>query len=682
MRRSIVILLLLLIQLFMGCSGDGEVVLLKGDFENLSPGMLSSGVIGAHAEYHYIDAVAPRGGWVVSDFSTNSLSQRAWRVICEDGRNVVWQAFTNDRKYFHPMVVAGDSLWQDYTLTVSFVPDSLNGLTGAVFRYQNDRCYYFAGVDGDRALLKTVNHATGFHQPTEQILDDGSIRWDTGKPITMTITVTGSQIRVVLRGGPVLEAEDDTFAMGKIGLTSDVPARFLSARVVTGRQEYRRYRAQRERREKEVADLQARNPKPVLWKKISTPEFGVGRNLRFGDLNNDGRTDVLVTQVKSHGPKDSNSEVGTMTAMTFDGDILWQRGEPDRWNDQLTNDVGVQIHDLDGDGRTEVVYCKDFKIVVADGATGKTKYSVPTPVNQNTTGRFAKYPRILGDCLYFADFRGTGRDADLVIKDRYSHFWVYNDQLELEWSGDCTTGHYPFATDVDGDGKDELAIGYSLYDDDGRLLWSLDDRLHDHSDGVAVVDFTGQGGPLRMLNAASDEGIFFADLQGNILRHHYIGHVQNPAIANFRDDLPGLEAVSVNFWGNQGIITFYTADGVPYKQFKPVQHGSMMLPVNWTGRSEEYFVLSADVETGGLFDGWGRKVVRFPADGHPELANAVLDLTGDARDEIVVWDPWEIWVYTQDDNSLEGRRLYRPVRNPLYNYSNYQASVSLPGWED
>ena len=68
--------------------------------------------------------------------------------------------------------------------------------------------------------------------------------------------------------------------------------------------------------------------------------------------------------------------------------------------------------------------------------------------------------------------------------------------------------------------------------------------------------------------------------------------------------------------------------------------------------------------------------MRFPDDGHPDMCNAVLDITGDARDEIVVWDPQEIWVYTQDDSPKPD--VYQPVRNPLYNYSNYQTSVSLP----
>ncbi|MCA9232084.1 MAG: hypothetical protein KDA57_15655, partial [Planctomycetales bacterium] len=101
--------------------------------------------------------------------------------------------------------------------------------------------------------------------------------------------------------------------------------------------------------------------------------------------------------------------------------------------------------------------------------------------------------------------------------------------------------------------------------------------------------------------------------------------------------------------------------------------------VNWTGSPGEYWVLSANVEEGGMFDGWGRRVVRFPVDGHPDMCNAVMNITGDARDEVVVWDQSEMWVYTQDDNPMTGR-LYEPNRNPLYNYSNYQTTVSLPGW--
>jgi hypothetical protein len=166
-----------------------------------------------------------------------------------------------------------------------------------------------------------------------------------------------------------------------------------------------------------------------------------------------------------------------------------------------------------------------------------------------------------------------------------------------------------------------------------------------------------------------------ASTKGEILKNYLIGHVQNPAVANFRSDLPGLETVSVNFWGNQGIIHFFDSDQNIYYSFEPAQCGSMCLPINWSGGEEEFFVLNANVREGGMYDGWGRRVVCFPDDGHPDMCNAVLNLTGDVRDEVVVWNPDEIWIYTQNDSPKQGK-LHQVKRNPLYNYSNYQLTVS------
>jgi hypothetical protein len=575
--------------------------------------------------------------------------------------------------------VAGDPLWSNYRITADFAPSSDEGQSGIIFRYRNDRCYYFCGLSGSRAILKMVNHATAFHKPYEKILAESTCSWSPGRYLSVQVTVNNNHILAKLGDDVVLESNDSTYSLGKIGLLSDVPTRYKNIRVSTTVEEKKNLQKRIADRTKELRRLQEANPRPEVWKKISTEGFGVGRNLRFGDLDNDGQIDVLIGQVIHHGPKDTNSELSCLTAVSFDGKTLWQVGEPDQWKDHLTNDVSFQVHDLDGDGRTEVVYCMDMEIIVADGATGKTRYKAKTPaMPQSIKNPYNKFPRILGDSIYFCDVRGTGHPGDIIIKTRYKHFWVMNYRLEILWDASCNTGHYPYTCDIDADGKDEISIGYSLYDDDGTLLWTLDKKLKDHADGVAILKFK-PGAEWRLLCAASDEGMFFTDMQGRILKHHYVGHVQNPAIANFRDDLAGLEIVSINFWGNQGIIHYFDAEGEIYHDFEPCQHGSMCLPVNWTGSSEEYFILSANPEEGGLFDGRGRCVVKFPADGHPDMCNAVLDVTGDCRDEIVVWDPFELWVYTQHDNPKRGR-LYKPRRNPLYNYSNYQASVSLPAW--
>ena len=80
-----------------------------------------------------------------------------------------------------------------------------------------------------------------------------------------------------------------------------------------------------------------------------------------------------------------------------------------------------------------------------------------------------------------------------------------------------------------------------------------------------------------------------------------------------------------------------------------------------------------------MIDGRLRRAVMFPEDGHPDLAANVLNLTGDPRDEIVLWDQERVWIYTQD-RPFQGNRIYAPVRNPDYNESNCRTNVSLPGW--
>jgi len=628
-------------------------------------------------------------------FQSSPESQCAWRVERYNDQPVLMQTYENKVAWLHPMVVGGDDLWADYSVTLRFAPQAGKGQSGVLFRYQDSRCYYFFGVKGSEAILKMVRNAIGYHKPDENILARQEFARRPGQDLLAEVTVSGSHIEARLNDGLngklVLNAEDTNYLQGRIALTSDFPTRFEMVRVTTSPAEKERVAVARKNIEAESLALEAELPKMVLWKKINTSGFGTGRNIRFGDLDGDGQLDVLFGQVVNHGPKDANNELSCLTAMTLDGKMLWQIGKPDEWKDNITADVAFQIYDLEGDGHNDVIYCMNQRLIVADGATGKTKYEIPTPLTpagadghlgDEREGPWNSFPHILGDSIYFADFSGRGRPTDIVLKDRYRHIWVFTDRLKPLWHAECDTGHYPYAYDVDGNGRDDLFIGYSLYDHNGRQLWTLDKQLKQHADGIAFVKFLpGTDTPPHELIAASDDGMLFVDAHGNILKHYHFGHVQNPVVADFRPDLPGLETITINYWGNQGIVHIFDANGDLIKEFEPCHHGSMCSPVNWTGQLPEYWLLDANVEDGGLFDGWGRRVLRFPADGHPDMCCAPLDMTGDCRDEIVVWDPYELWVYTQSDNPKPGR-LYKPKRNPLYNWSNYQTTVSLPGWSD
>ena len=108
--------------------------------------------------------------------------------------------------------------------------------------------------------------------------------------------------------------------------------------------------------------------------------------------------------------------------------------------------------------------------------------------------------------------------------------------------------------------------------------------------------------------------------------------------------------------------------------------GAVLSPVNWCGEGPELLLFSGSLRLGGLWDGHLRPVVGFPDDGHPTLCAEALDLTGDPRDEIVLWDLDRIWIYTPE-GSLPSGPVYRPRRQAHYNMSDYRAEISVPAWE-
>ena len=108
-------------------------------------------------------------------------------------------------------------------------------------------------------------------------------------------------------------------------------------------------------------------------------------------------------------------------------------------------------------------------------------------------------------------------------------------------------------------------------------------------------------------------------------------------------------------------------------------NGNIIAPVNWDGNGAELILTNPDPKKGGLINGQGIRAVSFPDDGHPVLCCECLNLCGDERDEIIVWDYRRMFIYTQDDNPKQ--QVYHPYKFPPYNASDYRGEYAFPGKE-
>ena len=254
-------------------------------------------------------------------------------------------------------------------------------MAGVVFRYHTNRHYYlFALTGGNRARL-------ALHLPLEKTLRvpdwrelaSAAFPYDATRYYSLRVENEGPRIRAYIDGKLVLEAEDGELLKGKAGDQRQRPARFQDFRVTTSDVNQTRDRGPHPRARDGAGALRAENPKPKLWKKFDTPGFGAGRNVRFGDLDGDGVPDMLIAQNIPRVRGDAFDQISCLTAVTLDGKVLWQSGRPDPRNGLLTNDTPFQIHDIDGDGRNEVVLVRDFKLQILDGRTGEVKNWVWMP---------------------------------------------------------------------------------------------------------------------------------------------------------------------------------------------------------------------------------------------------------------------------------------------------------------
>lgn len=639
----------------------------------------------AMGEYHFYPVKGDRGIWYdpVCNYEYRGPS---WIITEAEGKHYMEQmrVDTDHPHTMYPMLETGETDWKDYTAEALVRPLHTGGMAGIGVCAANSLNMVLVVLEEQNLRVYDL------HKEKKELLDSAPFVFHCDTFYRICAEICGDRMQVQIDGRLILEICHPKLSRGgRFALTATRPAMFGEASLGVSEQTWQEITRAKEAAQKRLEEKRAAFPGMKLWKTLDLKNFGCGRQVRLGHLTGTEEWHLVFAQCQKRVFQDAYASISCLTAVSLDGEVLWQRGEPSDNPDMgmLSADVPLQVCDIDGDGVDEVITAKNFELLILDGKTGEVKKKAPAPYSTEDgsellgipNGRYA-FDRLNPDGIRICNISGKKRPSDILLKDRYSRLYAYDENLNFLWKfqNGKNTGHFPYTQDFNGDGRDEIFCGYNMISADGELIWTLPVQA-DHTDEIAAGKFRKGSGRGYLALASGTDGFIISDLQGNIVFREGIGHAQRISIGNYTPERREFGICLVNYWGHQGIIYMYDTNGNTLWEKETGQNGQLLTPVNWTGDGRDLILTNAQPGQGGLLDGEGDLVVPFPEDGHPVLCAEAANLTGDGRDELMVWDHRRMYIYTQDRDS--GSSVQVPVKYPHYNGSNYRGEYSYPdGW--
>ena len=418
----------------------------------------------------------------------------------------------------------------------------------------------------------------------------------------------------------------------------------------------------------------------ILFRKIEVPaEYRITRDghtfagdVRIGDLNGDGDCDLLVYRCNHGAPSGAHRgglKPAFIGAFETDGKPLWHVGEG---GSHPSRPMSIAVHEMTGDGAADVVCfwhrpqansksdwrsLSDVVVQVRDGRSGKVvreaaPYSVTSRRLKDPQGSNWVHQRIL-----IANFRGTEIPRDIIVKlgDTYV---ALDEHLQTLWTYttpwvkySACPAYIPAVGDIDSDGRDEVNGGYFVLDEDGSPLWEK--QLGRNMDSVVVTAW--DRGNVRAICSGFGH-VVAAD--GRVLLSlgkQEVPHGQEVRVADFRDDLHGPEMVIRSRGHKSDTILVSSESGAIVERLKlndsPTNVG--MEPVHWHGADGRALLYNG----GWLWDFQTREGNPLPGLPPPNGGEVhrmgffhaiAANVCGDAREELVLWDPTapRVYVYT------------------------------------
>ncbi len=403
------------------------------------------------------------------------------------------------------------------------------------------------------------------------------------------------------------------------------------------------------------------------------------------DINNDGAMELLATAP------------GHIGAYTTAGARLWHLNVDVRVGGQAESQglpghegPGLQVADIDSDGRAEVVFLtQDNTLHVLDGATANEKWAVTIPSPSGAQ----RWEHAVICCL-----RGEG-DTDIILQAtnqkgyRMGHYLAAFSLADLHvgkltslWQTDsfhaCAHNGIRVA-DLDGDGRDEILSAHIL-GPDGEVLFHF--PVKGHIDSVFVDDVRPDlpGLEVVVLEEGGGNRIFCAGKGGLIFETDYEHQEpQNAALGRFDLTRDGLQVWCRSrynehqkpfvFDARGALISHYAMDNVAPEGWT-ASGVEVIHTIDWTGDARQ-LACARERHTRGdvcIFDPIsGEFILRIDESAGRLL---VADVLGDWREEIIVWNGSELHVYENpapnpapDHARLWDSQHYRRSRM-TYNY--------------
>jgi hypothetical protein len=437
---------------------------------------------------------------------------------------------------------------------------------------------------------------------------------------------------------------------------------------------------------------------PVLVSTIDISKFVGTPGMRLGDINGDGRMEIVMGQPMPQPGAYEPQQVVCVTAYDLKGTQLWQYGTPGTGKG-ASSDIPIQVYDLDGDGKSEVFACMSkTEITVIDGTTGKLSRKIPLPATGSN------------DSMAFANLRGKAWPQDIIVKTRYSQFWAitgidddttkagtllwHHQLLPSDSSGSSLgTGHYPLVYDWDGDGKDEVMGGYFFFDSDGTQLWTANTTsqppLTMHADCLATADVDGNpANGYEILVGGNHAALFDWKTGKQYWQESDTVEDQQMGIGEYRADSPGLEVVLLDRLGPRDSTghdanLLYSSTGKLLWKETRTDFGWISVTENmnnWLGDGSD---LILSYHRGGktyasLYDGTDKQVATFTHTG--SLVDLVqhADLCGDGKEEVIVYNESGAWLFANGGCNLDDPPAHPsiPQQYHLYNFSEYSGWIT------